>query len=48
MTSARSVINYFAWVSSANNITIRVCNLNPSGPKSTAVSGRIRVDIWKH
>jgi hypothetical protein len=42
------ILNYSAWVSSANTITIRVCNLNPSGPKSNAVSGTIRIDLWKH
>jgi hypothetical protein len=42
------ILNYSAWVSAANTIAMRVCNLNPSGPKSTAVSGTIRVDIWKH
>jgi YVTN family beta-propeller protein len=42
------ILNYSAWVSAANTITIRVCNVNPNGPKSNAVSGTIRVDIWKH
>ncbi len=49
------ILNYFAWISptpgnpSINTITIRVCNLNPNGPKMKAgVSGAIRVDIWKH
>jgi len=42
------ILNYSAWVSAANTITIRVCNVNPNGPKSNAVTGTIRVDIWKH
>ncbi|OLB33850.1 MAG: hypothetical protein AUH11_20055 [Acidobacteria bacterium 13_2_20CM_57_17] len=40
-------LQYFAWVSTANTVTIRVCN--PHGASaSNPVSGTIRVDIWKH
>lgn len=42
------ILNYSAWVSAANRIVLRVCNLNPGGPRSNAVSGQLRVDIWKH
>ncbi len=46
LTSGGS-LTYFAWVSAANTITIRVCN--PAGPKSVAITNQtIRVDIWKH
>jgi hypothetical protein len=41
-------IIYSAWVSSANTVTIRACDINPNGPATTAVSGTVRVDIWKH
>jgi YVTN family beta-propeller protein len=39
---------YFAWVSAANTVTIRACNLNQiNGHKSTGLDP-IHVDIWKH
>jgi hypothetical protein len=41
-------IIYSAWVSAANTVTIRSCDVNPNGPATTAVSGTVRVDIWKH
>ena len=42
------MIIYSAWVSAVNTVTIRACDINPNGPATTAVSGTVRVDIWKH
>jgi hypothetical protein len=39
-------LTYFAWVSATDTITIKVCN--PHGTTNSALSGAIRVDIWKH
>jgi hypothetical protein len=41
-------INYFAWVSAANSITIRACNIDPSVKQTAPGAGAIRVDVWKH
>lgn len=41
-------LNYFAWVAAANTITIRACNIDSSAKQTTAGSGAIRVDVWKH
>jgi hypothetical protein len=41
-------LEYFAWVSAANTVSIRVCNTKPSGGSNSTVSGTIHVDIWKH
>jgi hypothetical protein len=41
-------IVYSAWVSAPNTIVIRACDVNPNGPATTAASGTIRVDLWKH
>jgi len=41
-------MNYFAWVGVANMITIRACNIDASAKQTTAGSGAIRVDVWKH
>ena len=48
MAAGSGILNFTAWVSAPSTITIRVCNLNPNGPKSSTVSGTIRVDLWKH
>lgn len=40
-------LNYFAWVGVANTITIRACNIDLA-KQTTAGSGAIRVDVWKH
>ena len=48
MAAGSGILNYAAWVSAANTVTIRVCNLNVNGPKTDPVSGIIRVDVWKH
>jgi len=48
MTGGAGVIlNYSAWVSSANKVTLQVCNIG-SSPQKTAGSGAIRVDLWEH
>ncbi len=39
---------YSGWVNATNSVTIRACNVNPNGPATTAASGTVRVDIWKH
>jgi hypothetical protein len=39
-------LNYFAWVSAPNTVTIRVCNFK--GSTNSPITGAIRVDIWKH
>ena len=48
MMTISGIPNYFAWVSAANTITIRACNLDPNNTQKTPGSGAIRVDIWKH
>jgi hypothetical protein len=48
MAAGSGILNYAAWISAANAVTIRVCNLNVNGPKTDPVSGIIRVDVWKH
>jgi N-acetylneuraminic acid mutarotase len=40
-------LNYFAWTAASNTITIRVCNIDLT-KQTTAGSGAIRVDVWKH
>ena len=48
MTGASGVIlNYSAWVSATDTISIQACNLGTS-PQKVAGSGAIRVDLWKH
>jgi len=48
MTGGTGVIlNYFAWVSTANMVTIQACNVGAS-PQKTAGLGAFRVDVWKH
>ena len=44
--TASGALTYFAWVSAANTVTIRVCN--PRGPASSTLTNVVRVDIWKH
>ena len=39
---------YSGWVNATNSVTIRACNVNPNGPATTAASGTVRVDVWKH
>ena len=41
------ILTFFAWVSSANEITMKACN-SQIGPVSTPITGTIRVDVWKH
>jgi hypothetical protein len=40
-------MNYFAWISAPNTITIRACNIDLA-KQTTAGSGAIRVDVWQH
>lgn len=42
------ILNYFAWVSAADTITLRACNIDPNNPQKTAGSGVIRIDLWRH
>lgn len=39
---------YTAWISAANTVTIRVCNIDPGVKQTVATSGSIRVDVWRH
>ena len=48
MAAGSGLLNYTAWVSATNTVTIRVCNLNANGPKSSNVLGTIRIDDWQH
>jgi len=48
MMTVTGLPNYFAWVSAANTITIRACNLDPNINQKTGASGTIRIDVWKH
>jgi hypothetical protein len=41
-------LNYFAWIAAADTITIRACNIDSNAKQTTAGSGAIRVDVWKH
>ena len=41
-----SALTYFAWVSAANTVTIKICD--PVGPTNPVISDKIRVDLWKH
>ena len=43
-----AALEYFAWVSAADTITVRACNIDPNAKQTTAGSGAIRVDLWKH
>jgi hypothetical protein len=42
------VLQYFAWVSASNTVTLRVCNIAPNSAQKTVATGSIRVDVWKH
>ena len=42
------ILNYFAWVSAADTITVRACNIDPNSKQTSAGSGAIRIDLWKH
>jgi hypothetical protein len=46
--SAGGFLMFQAWESAPNAITIRGCNVSPNGPASGAVSGTIRVSLFKH
>jgi len=48
LMTAAGIPIYTAWVSAANTITIRACNLDPNVNQKTGVLGVIRVDVWKH
>jgi hypothetical protein len=44
--TSSGALTYFGWVSDSNKITFSICN--PHGPSNVALSGTIRVDLWKH
>jgi hypothetical protein len=46
--SAGGFVMFDASEYTADTIVIRVCNVSPNGPASTAVTGIIRADLWKH
>jgi hypothetical protein len=46
-TAGSGILDYTAWANGPG-IMLRVCNINPNGPKSKPVSGTLRVDVWKH
>jgi hypothetical protein len=46
--NAGGSLMFNAWESGPNILTIRVCNVSPNGPAASAVSGTIRVDLFKH
>jgi hypothetical protein len=46
--SAGGFLMFQAWESAPNAITIRMGNVSPNGPASSAVTGTIRVDLLKH
>ncbi len=48
LMSAGPAIIFSAWVSAPGFLAIRVCNVNPNGPATSAVTGGLRVDWWKH
>jgi hypothetical protein len=48
LMSAGPAIIFSAWVSAPGFLAIRVCNVNPNGPPTSAVNGGLRVDLWKH
>jgi len=48
LMSAGGFLMFQAWESGADAITIRICNVNPNGPASAAVTDTIRLDLWKH
>lgn len=45
--AAGVILNYFAWVSAADTVTIQACNIGAT-PQKTVGTGAIRVDLWKH
>jgi FG-GAP-like repeat/FG-GAP repeat len=45
ITGTGTVI-YTAWVSAANTVTVKACDI--MGTQKTAGTGSIRVDLWKH
>jgi N-acetylneuraminic acid mutarotase len=47
MTGGGNLV-YTAWVSAPGAITIQACNVNAAVKQTTAGSGAIRVDLWKH
>jgi hypothetical protein len=42
------VLQYFAWVSASDIVSIRVCNIDQNTPQKMAATGSIRIDVWKH
>jgi hypothetical protein len=48
MQAAGGIPMYTAWVSAANVIQIRACNVDANTGQKAGVSGTVRLDIWKH
>jgi hypothetical protein len=46
--SVGGFVMFQAWESAPNTITIRACNVSPNGPATSAVSGALRVSLFKH
>jgi hypothetical protein len=46
--SVGGFVIFQAWESAPNTITIRACNVSPNGPATSAVSGALRVSLFKH
>jgi len=42
------VLQYFAWVTATDTVSLRVCNIDPNSPQKSAATGSIRIDVWKH
>ena len=47
MTGGGNIL-YTAWVSAANTVTLRACNIDSLAAQKTAGTGSIRIDLWKH
>jgi hypothetical protein len=41
-------LQYFAWVSAIDVVSVRACNIDMNSPNKTPATGNIRIDVWKH
>jgi hypothetical protein len=51
MTQGGGALQYSAWVSGSNTITIRVCSFDPNvilKVTNPPMNGTFRIDVWKH